>query len=86
MNPVDVEISFRKSVADAIRITDEGIDRYRVFTPFVLEDGDHLVVVMRRDGSSWVLSRFSDVCEKQFSSLTGNRDRITHFLQEAIAN
>ena len=32
-----------------------------------------------------VLARFSDVCEKQFSSLTANRDRITRFLQESIA-
>ena len=31
-----------------------------------------------------VLARFSDVCEKQFSSLTANRDRITHFLEENI--
>lgn len=43
-------------MAEAIRIAEEGIDRYRVFTPFLLEDGDHLVVVMRRDESSWILS------------------------------
>ncbi len=27
-----------------------------------------------------VLARFSDVCEKQYSSLTANRERITRFL------
>ena len=31
-----------------------------------------------------VLARFSDVCDKQFSSLTMNRDRITHFVDESI--
>jgi hypothetical protein len=31
-----------------------------------------------------VLARFSDVCEKQFSSLGVNRDRIVRFLQEAM--
>ena len=31
-----------------------------------------------------VLARFSDVCDKQFSSLTGNRDRITNFLSASI--
>ena len=29
-----------------------------------------------------VLARFSDVCEKQFSSLTANRDRIKRFLTD----
>ena len=30
-----------------------------------------------------VLARFTDVCEKQFSSLTANRERIRRFLNEA---
>src|ERR1039457_605453 len=31
-----------------------------------------------------VLARFSDVCEKQFSSLAANKDRIAKFLHEVI--
>ena len=31
-----------------------------------------------------VLACFSDICEKQFSSLTANRDRIKRFLDESI--
>ena len=32
-----------------------------------------------------VLARFSDVCEKQFSSLVASRERITRFLSESIS-
>ena len=32
-----------------------------------------------------VLARFSDVCEKQFSSLTANQKRIMRFLNESIS-
>ena len=31
-----------------------------------------------------VLARFSDVCEKQFSSLGANRDRISHYVQASM--
>ena len=31
-----------------------------------------------------VLARFSDVCEKQFSSLVSNRERIGMFLEEIL--
>ena len=30
--------------------------RYRVFTPFLFEDGDHLAVVLKREGNTWLLS------------------------------
>jgi hypothetical protein len=31
-----------------------------------------------------VLARFSDVCEKQFSTLGSNKDRIGRFLEEHL--
>lgn len=32
-----------------------------------------------------VLARFSDVCDKQFSSLAGNRDRLVAYVSQALA-
>lgn len=47
---------FRQKVCDQVRMEPEGIDRYRVFTPFIFEDGDHLVVVLKHEDGRWVLS------------------------------
>ena len=34
----------------------EGVERFRVFTPFMFEDGDHLSVILKRDNGRWILS------------------------------
>lgn len=47
----EIEQSFKEKVSDKIRISSEGIDRYRIFTPFIFDDGDNLAVVLRRHGS-----------------------------------
>lgn len=51
-----IERSFRDKVCEQVRLTQEGVERYRVFTPFLFEDGDHLAIVLRREDSQWVLS------------------------------
>lgn len=51
-----IERDFRAKVTEKIRLAGEGTDRFRVFTPFLFEDGDHLAIVLRRDNSGWVLS------------------------------
>src|SRR5205823_4731413 len=37
-------------------VSEEGLNRYRVFTPFLFEDGDHLAIVLSRVGNRWVLT------------------------------
>jgi hypothetical protein len=47
---------FRTKVCESVRIESEGVDRFRVFTPFMLQDGDHLAVLLRRENGRWVLT------------------------------
>lgn len=51
-----IERDFREKVCAQIRLAGEGVDRYRVFTPFLFEDGDHLAIVLKREHSVWTLS------------------------------
>jgi len=51
-----IEQDFREKVCSKISLREEGIYRYRVFTPFLSEDGDHFAIVLKREQSGWVLS------------------------------
>ena len=48
MNLQTVERDFHEKVSAKIRLGAEGMDRYRVFTPFLFEDGDHLAIVLKK--------------------------------------
>jgi len=52
----NIERDFHAKVSERIRLRSEGMGRYRVFTPFLFEDGDHLAIVLKREGGSWLLS------------------------------
>lgn len=56
MTPETIEREFKRKVCDGVRLAAEGLDRFRVFTPFMLEDGDHLAIVLKRERDRWVLS------------------------------
>jgi hypothetical protein len=56
MSIAAIEQEFRSKVCERLRVVEEGIGRYRVFTPFLFEDGDHLVIVLRRERDNWVLA------------------------------
>ncbi len=51
-----VERDFQAKVCERVRLEPEGVNRYRVLTPFLFEDGDHLAVVLKREQDRWVLS------------------------------
>jgi hypothetical protein len=47
---------FRQRISDKVEIEAAGHDTYRVLTPFMLPDGDHLSVILRRVGGTWELT------------------------------
>lgn len=51
-----IEQDFHNKVSAKVRLFPEGMERYRVFTPFLFDDGDHLAVILRKEGACWVLS------------------------------
>lgn len=56
MNIDSIEQDFHGKVSTMVRLVTEGLDRFRVFTPFIFEDGDHLAIVLKQEESGWVLS------------------------------
>ena len=56
MNIEIIERDFREKVCEKLSISSEGIDRFRVFTPFMFEDGDHLSIVLKIENGNWILS------------------------------
>lgn len=51
-----IERDFHQKVSAKVRLAAEGMERFRVFTPFLFEDGDHLAIVLKKEGARWVLS------------------------------
>lgn len=56
MSIATIEREFHEKVSAKVRLAAEGMGRFRVFTPFVFEDGDHLAIVLKKEGSHWALS------------------------------
>ena len=51
-----IEEAFRRNVCDSISLIRQGRERYRVQTPFIFDDGDCLVIVLKKEGDHWILS------------------------------
>ena len=56
MNADQIVRDFQDKVCVKLSLRSEGIDRFRVSAPFMFEDGDHLVVVLKDESGQWFLS------------------------------
>ena len=52
----DIESDFRNKVCSEIYLVSEGLQRYRVVNPFLFEDGDQLVILLKQQNGAWILS------------------------------
>lgn len=48
-----IERNLQEKVGKLVRLSSEGLGRYRVFTPFMFKDGDHLSIVLKHDNGRW---------------------------------
>lgn len=48
--------NFKEKVSSSIELMEEGVNRFRVFTPFSFEDGDDFSFVLKKNGKGWLLS------------------------------
>jgi hypothetical protein len=52
----EIEEDFRKKVCNEIQLIEEGYNRARVATPFKFDDGDHLVILLKKEDNRWILT------------------------------
>ena len=51
-----IEQDFIEKVSEMVQVLPDGKDRFRVFTPFMFDDGDHISIVLKKEKENWVLS------------------------------
>ena len=82
LQPLEIEKEFKNKVCDEIHLFQEGVNRFKVFTPFSFEDGDRFSIVVKNNSGKWFLSDEGhtlmhlsyEIDEKDYRS--GNRERI----------
>ena len=71
-----IEQDFHRKVSQKIRLSGEGIDRFRVFTPFLFDDGDHLVIVLSPARHRRLRAQVADREGRPFEDLQGQLARL----------
>lgn len=56
MTEHDILQAFKEKVCREVEIEKQGLDRYIIYTPFAFDDGDHYVVLLKRENNKWVLT------------------------------
>ena len=51
-----IEQDFIDKVSAKVQVLPDGRDRFRVFTPFRFDDGDHIAILLKKEQGRWLLS------------------------------
>lgn len=51
-----IQKSLRNTISAEVSLLNEGVNRFRVFTPFEFEDGDHFSIILKKDNGSFVFT------------------------------
>jgi hypothetical protein len=89
METKDLQRELLKKAGEEIQILEEGQNRFRIFTPFMFGDGDHIAIVLKQEGNTWILSDEGDTyAHLSILGVSDNllygtrRDLITGILEE----
>lgn len=56
MNTLELEKDFKEKVCSEISLYSEGKNRFKVFTPFQFDNGDHLSIALVNSEKGWILT------------------------------
>lgn len=56
MNLELIEKEFKTKICDEVNLAQEGLNRFIVFNPFMFDDGDHLVVLLKGVEGKWLFT------------------------------
>lgn len=52
----EIQRQFNIKVSDSINLMQEGLNRFRIETPFTFDDGDNLVIILKQHNNKWFLT------------------------------
>jgi hypothetical protein len=56
MNVAELQKEFKRKVCEEIDVEPEGLARFVVYTPFMFDDGDHFVIILKKSADRWILT------------------------------
>ena len=89
MNTLLIASSFRDKVCQEIDLESEGVERHIVYTPFRFDDGDHFVVILRRNPTTGLWSLTDEghtFMHLSYGEVDLTRGTRSHVVEEVLAS